>query len=354
MNKKAVDVQFNWIFVLIAGAVILAFFFSVVQKQRALSEEKLAIALSSQMDAIFTGAIERQSTIQTLVTPQPGIAFACSDVCECTYRIGSKSTEFRDKILFAPALIKDQDALAWAVEWERPFRIANFLLLTNPTIKYYLIYDKDDPTTQSPQLFARLSKGLPKELNIETLQYPDRISGLTPQGYAETRFIFLSTPQKPTLESLNSGFAKEDVSGLWIDADGQQAIFYEKRDSGKPSFDSYPTALAGDATAYGAMFAADHDMYNCMMRRAFRQMDIIARISAERAKLLQQAMDAQNPPRAECAYDAQHLTGVAGDAAKLATAFPDDKEALGAIAAAQAELKRENDNLFPQSCPVIY
>jgi len=352
MNRRGIELQFNWIFILIAGAVILAFFFSVVQKQRALSEEKLSITLATQMDAIFTGAIESKGTTQILATPQPGIAFACTNVCDCFYRIGTKSTEFRDKLLFAPAFIKDEDARAWSVEWKLPFRVANFLLLTNPRVIYYLVYDAGDQL--SAQLYQRISKALPKEINMQAFSSLGAVSQLSPQGYAHTRFVFLGIdPVNPSTLGLSRAFADQEVSAVKIDPDLSSAIVYEKSDPEELSFNSYQTLLAGDATAYAAIFAADHQMYNCMMQRAFKELGVVADVSARRALALDSALSA----RPECAlYQPAHdvLNEVVQKAGLLSTQFPQAEEALSTIKAVQPELQRQNNNLILQSCPELY
>jgi hypothetical protein len=350
MDKRAIELQFHWIFILIAGALILAFFFSVVQKQRALSEEKLAVTLSAQMDAIFAGAIESKGTTQRLVTPQPGIAFACSQVCECNFVIGDKATEFRDKILFAPALIADQDAIAWAVDWKAPFRVANFLMLTNPGIKYYLIYDNANP--RSSQLHDKVRKALPKELNAESLPSPDRVLAVSPEGDAQTRFVFIGTA-KPDLRQLGAEFADEDVSGIWIDDDASRVVFYEMAGFGELDFNELPSALAGDATLYGAIFAGDRRMYDCMAKRGFEKLAIVADVQAKRAAALQSSL-----ARPECPYITQTLDMVARAATALSGAPSLDTEeaavALQTVLQAQSELKRQNDNLILQSCPELY
>ncbi len=350
MSKRAIELQFHWIFILIAGAVILAFFFSVVQKQRALSEEKLSITLAGQMDAIFTGAIESKGTTQSLVTPKPGIAFSCSKVCECNYHIGRKATEFRDKLLFAPAMIKDQDAIAWAIEWKLPFRIANFLLLTNPTIKYYIVYERGDQLSE--QLYRRVNIALPKELNQVAIGSLRDITRLTPQGDAQTRLVFLGT-QEPDLRSLNLDFAREDVSGVWINADAITAVFYEKTDPDELEFSEYPSVLAGDTTVYGAIFAADHQMYECVMKRAFEKLGVIAQVQAKRAQELKNTVSAARP---ECAYVLQDLQTVAQKAEQVAgaQALRDAEAAISVIRGAQSALQLQNTNLIKQSCPELY
>jgi hypothetical protein len=352
MRKQAIELQFHWIFMLIAGAVILAFFFSVVYKQQELSEQRLSITLAAQMDAIYTGAIESKGTAQRLVTPRPGIAFACSEVCECNYFIGTKATEFSDKLLFAPAFIKGQDAVAWALEWKLPFRIANLLMLTNPTIKYYLVYEAGDPNSE--QVFKRFSKALPSEINQEILRSPDAVYGLTPQGYAHTRLVFLGTARKPDLRNLHLDFRAEDVSGIWIGQDLRQVVFFEKTDPEELVFNEYPSLLAGDATTYAAMFAADHQLYDCVMKRAFEKMRIVALVQAERARALQNAMSISQ--QFQCSYVLQDLDAVAQAAGQIAAApvFRGQESALATIRGAESELKRQNDNLILQSCPELF
>ena len=352
MDRKAIEMEFHWIFVLIAGAVILTFFFSLVQKQQDLSERKLSVTLAAQMDAIFTGAIESKGTTQTLVTPQPGIAFSCNNVCECAYTIGEKTTEFSDKLMFAPPLLKGQDAVAWALDWKLPFRIANFLILTNPTIKYYVVYETSESVSE--RLHARLKKALAAELNVETLGSLSSAYDMTYQGESHTRFIFLGTSE-PSLSSLHTTFEEQDVSGVWI-KDERSAVFSDKTDPDELSFREREVLLAGDATAYAAMFSADADMYECMLKRGFGKMAIVAEVNHGRARELKEALI----DRPECQYILQDIDNVRMNAAILSASkrlneqVPEVAEAFGTIRVAQGELQRQNDNLLRQSCPELY
>ena len=56
-NKKGViEVQFNWVFIIIIGAVIIAFFVNMSMKQKGVSEEKLSVTIAEHMKTILTGA----------------------------------------------------------------------------------------------------------------------------------------------------------------------------------------------------------------------------------------------------------------------------------------------------------
>jgi hypothetical protein len=362
MNRRGIELQFNWIFILIAGALILAFFFSVVQKQRALSEEKLSITLSSQMDAIFTGAIESRGTEQILPTPKPGIAFSCSDVCECNYMIGKTPTEFGGMLMFAPPLIKGQDTIAWTIDWKLPYRVANFLLLTNPNVKYYLVYDANNQL--SLQLFKKVTKAIPAGLNMEKVSTPSSVSGVSPGGYEHTRFVFLGTENPLAyIQNLNPDFQSKEVSGVWIDDKLDSVVFFEKSDPDLLEFNQPVMPLAGEETAYASIFASDHLMYKCMMRRAFDKLGAVSMVHAERAKSLKAEMESADPPRLDCvgSYDliVTDLNNVAGWAKALSASFPEAEAGTGAgalsnVLGARSGLQQQNQNLLLQNCPEIY
>jgi len=53
VGKRGIEMQFHWIFILIAGAIILAFFFSLVAKQKSLSEEKLSISSFKELAIVL-------------------------------------------------------------------------------------------------------------------------------------------------------------------------------------------------------------------------------------------------------------------------------------------------------------
>ena len=55
-KRGQIEITFNWIYIVIAGAVILLFFFSLVVKQKQISEERLSNEVVQIMSSILTGA----------------------------------------------------------------------------------------------------------------------------------------------------------------------------------------------------------------------------------------------------------------------------------------------------------
>lgn len=352
MNKNGLELQFHWIFVLIAGAIILFFFFSVVQKLRSISEERLSITLSTDIDAIFSSAVESRGTSQVLTIPESGIAFSCSDVCDCNFWIGKKSTQFRDKIIFAPGLLDEGKTIAWSLDWKVPFRAANFLFLMSPEDKYFFVMNKYD--SRSRNLFSRLNRSLPSDVPLSIIA-PDEVPGITSFEGLRYRLVFLDVPASPPF-GLREGFKDADVSAVYVNSVEKTVTFYSK-DKKRLSFSADSSLFMGDPGIFAAVFSDDRDMFECGMKKAFSRLSIVASTLRSRAAALESDMAAAN--RSDCIYSAPNMNYLAdiSSSAKMlgdTSSFIDNKGELATISWAVDGLDGLNSNLIHQSCPWIY
>ena len=62
-RKAQIETQFNWLFILVAGAVILIFFAGIVIKQKSSSEQKIAENVMTDLQSIFTGGSVSTGTL---------------------------------------------------------------------------------------------------------------------------------------------------------------------------------------------------------------------------------------------------------------------------------------------------
>ncbi|MBW2973333.1 hypothetical protein KY346_02990 [Candidatus Woesearchaeota archaeon] len=345
MKKRGFEMQFHWIFILIAGAVILAFFFSVVAKQKSLSEQKLSITLSENIEAVFSGAIESKGTAQLLAMPKGGLSFSCSEACDCNFWIDDKATSFSDKILFAPSLIEGQDAVAWSNEWKMPFRITNFLYITNPNIKYYLVYEAG----KNDRLFDRINKSFPPGLNVAVLRDPNEVEDVPYEGYPETKFIFLDVVNPEiNLMGMDSDFKREEVSAINIQPNANSITFYEKTPK-EIEFTSKSSPFAGEPWIFAAIFAADKQMYDCGLRAAFLKLSHVAQVIYGRAKMIQANITQIKP---ECTYLLDSFDVLIESSKSFVNQL--DFSSISGIAQAADDIERENKNIILLSCPEIY
>ncbi|MBI4450498.1 hypothetical protein HY642_00860 [Candidatus Woesearchaeota archaeon] len=359
-RKSQVDVQANWIFILIAGAVILAFFFNVVAKQKEFAEQKRSISLLTDFDALLNAAEQAKGAAQSLAMPSIKANFRCDEACRCEYGIGSiQPTSYRDKILFSSNKIEGNNIVLWTLDWKLPFRITNFIYATNDRVKYFFIYDDSDP--ESKKLKAQLERDLPSQVNAEYVTF-DQIHAEGPcaadnscaknENYIRVKFVLLNLPANITV---HSSFADTDWNFVGIYTPNR-ILYYPK---GKPGVElkALPaTYYANKESMYGAIFADDKTMYECQMRVAFGRAATLAEIYRKRIAAVQQPLSQQ------CIYPAEVtsedtstglLARIASEAEKQLATISDP----GVIQGTAAKLGTLNEELTRKQgrkCPIVY
>src|SRR3989338_6564442 len=148
-KKGVIEVQFNWVFIIIIGAVILAFFVSMSMKQKGASEEKLSITIAEHMKTILTSAEVTERSVNLITVPNKDITYECG-----TGFSVSSMASFNPKIIFAPSPLKSQSQklITWSLDWNVPFRVTNFLYLTSPDILYILVHDFGNVDEKCPTI----------------------------------------------------------------------------------------------------------------------------------------------------------------------------------------------------------
>jgi hypothetical protein len=344
--KGQFEVQFNWIFILIAGAVILAFFFSIVLKQRTISEEKLALTLANELDAITTGASIAKGAAQRLALPKAGIDFQCSDDCACTFNIGRVSKDNRDKLIFAPHHIEGDDIVFWTLDWNVPFRATNFLFVTNDRVKYFFV---NDDSAESQQLVAKVKALLPEQANADfvTLEDVDCSDGecVKNENYVRVKFVFLSTDPNFGGLQLDDSFSDTELAAAHITPG--VITFFKRVSKVSPDFDEATSFYAGDATLFAAIFSDDEAMYRCNMQSALGRLSYVSNILETRVNTFR-----EDPLLLDhCSYNTGTIENIGRIASEQHTIL---NEGLGELQGLSSTLIDENEVLLRQSCPTIY
>lgn len=287
INKKAVEMQFHWIFILIAGALILGFFFSFALKQRAVGQERLQYTLLSQVDDILAKSQLKGGTAQHIPTPRQGIGFSCTQGCDCAFQIDNAQRQFNLPI-FSPELIRGQDTFIWSMEWEQPYRVTNFLFLTNPEHKYYLVYDPQN--SNSVKLHSELTKNIPPAITqnneiITQFNYQNvtigELSNLEAEDF-EHKFIFIQT--NPTVPS---DFNRVAAQAIQV---GETTITFLSKTTRQNTFQENDIQRhIGLTSIYAAIFAQDGAMYTCGIEHALGKLATTSKVLAHRAAEIQKA-----------------------------------------------------------------
>ena len=231
-NKKGViELQFNWIFILIAGAVILIFFGYLVTTIRGTAEEKTSTTVLSNLETILTGAGVSTGTINFIKLPKSEVEISCE-----RFSIGDLRRTIESDVIFAPRKIKGRDLMTWTLEWAVPYRVNNFLYLTSPQVRYVLVFDGTFGSN-SESLMLKINESLPEEINKEIVKTSGAASfplysSIKDLNNYEVRFIFFNLDPTITIPSELSNMNDKDVTALKIDASLIEGVgvltFYQK------------------------------------------------------------------------------------------------------------------------------
>ena len=158
MRKRgAIEIQFNWIFVFMVGAMILLFFFGFVSSQRERSDQILAYKVVRDTSTIITplGVSSGKSDLITIIKP---IEFSCdpstctSHGCTSSFSVQESGVKWETpvQVIFSPDLIKGRKMVTWSVDWGMPYRVTNFIYLTSPDGKGPIQLTKNAGNNESP------------------------------------------------------------------------------------------------------------------------------------------------------------------------------------------------------------
>lgn len=319
-KKGVISVQFNWVFILIAGVLILLFFGSLVLKMRSASDTSIAETIMTNMQTIMTGAEVSVRTINPIEIPNTEIRFSCDSMS-----VGKLSTTItKNKIVFSPTVIKGRKLLAWALDWNSPYHVTNFLYLTTPNIKYVFVNPTGDYANGLYDL-------LPEEINKIRV---DDISGITNTGNYFRLIFFNDLPEVPL--ALISA-PNNDVSAINIISN--KIEFYNKRGSEFIQIGLAADYL-GEPMLLGSLFSQDIDDYKCNLKKAFNKLNIVTQVYKKRTEVLAES---------GCApyYDTDPFS-------YIITHSKDDNIDINEINRKIEEIKRYNKNLQSESCPTLY
>ncbi|MCB9362470.1 hypothetical protein H6504_03460 [Candidatus Woesearchaeota archaeon] len=297
MSKAQIQVQFNWIFVLIVGGMIVLFFTNVVNTQQDISEKKIAVTVINDLETVATGAGVSKGTSQVLNKPDIDLEFDCN-YCDCNFNMKESAKSFGDMVIFAPNRIEGRKMVAWTKDWNAPYRIVNFLYLTGPQVIYYII---SGPTAPEIQFRSFINESLPSSIITE---YGGNVGTIINNNYPIVKVVYLTCPTLGPLDAVfktdanhfkNWGIEREDLTAVCID--GDNAPFYDRGDmaffKAVNSFGNWEWELenvsmefVGDESIFAGIFAHDFDLYYCNMRNAYDRMNLITEIYEARTTRL--------------------------------------------------------------------
>ena len=358
--RAQLEIQFNWIFVLIAGGVILIMFFGVTRSLQQGSEAQVQVDVSSDLRTTLVGVkVGRSST--TIPVPPVGLTLDCDGL-----KVGTTQGLLLGPT-FGPRRLRGTSIMAWSHDWDIPMRVENFLYLSSPQVKYIFIRNPG-----AEFLVDELVGSLPP-IDTEVVDSCEDLDALNPSSQFDLHVIQFDMRGSDEDPALPDASPVDDLCAIpkkFYSQNREVVETYIQPDTSAPADleeamhagyvflrdqDGFlvHSAYLGDATVYGALFSAGPQLFSCMNVKAFENAGIVLENTKRRLETIfneglpagSSCLDAyQSILTNELVHLQDDIDGLlAGQDIPAQTVFQ-DRDAL----------ERQNSQLQFLSCPTIY
>lgn len=336
-TRAIIEVQFNWIFVLIAGMVIFLFIISLIMSQKKHAEELINIDLVKKITTTLRGKQQLSNTYNEVDIPDIKIYFNCDNETD-TAEFRLEGSPMRERlpleIIFASESFSSNMMQIWTQDFSVPFTVTRFMYISNPSQIFIIYAPPSNPPSPSSAYAMMLFKELPANITKKEADNVADIGALS-SGFSTVKIICFGND----CSSLNSyDHIRVDPSSKGLFSYGK-VVFHKK-----PSINNNMTYITA-AGLFGAIFSDDAEYYDCQMKRALSQFEIKRSLQYQRLLMIQPEIHANNsecePVLASPLLTLKDLGGYGlNDSAY--------------IYAGMMKLEINNKDLVFKGCPLVY
>ena len=324
--KRGVGIQFNCIFVLIVCAILLTLFIGNIQKQKSISVLSTNVVILNSLGFILSSSAVIGGTVNVVEIPKTRIEFECNKIS-----IGSVSKQLNGMNIFAPRVLDDNNIITMTLDWNVPYRAANFLYLTSAKIRYIFVGNSS---------FARdIFEMIPDEINNDGYTNVDVIED---ENDDSVRLIFFN--RDPEIPS-NLKEIREGITALKVDGDedkGKVEFFDFVGDKFESRGISYYFRESG---LLGAIFTDNLETYECAMKNSFDGLRVVSQVYEKKTNNLGLYYGNE-----QCAQN--YYSGFIVEIKEASSTF--SQSSINEISEAMKNLEEQNKKIQEESCIPIY
>jgi hypothetical protein len=283
-RKAALEMQFNWIFVLIAGAVVFAFIIAIIlgisRAKRNSGDADLVENLDTILKTAQQSSMNSKEAFRNITSSGFTLQLVCDGEDYSIMQSGSAQKNIQSLIIFSRGNLGGKRIYAWNRNFELPFLVGTFLYLSDDNTQYVFVDSDANTKVALQEMYAEV----PLDRN-KRLMNRGGLASFEDTGYEHYTFIFQN--EMPNVDAELSRIPKKKISVVDFmpanDADygalGGLTFYSGKTDSTKNSNYVQIESL------YGAIFSEDQEFYDCTMKKALKrlrfQLDVTKRRSAD-------------------------------------------------------------------------
>lgn len=340
-RRAAIQVQFTWLFALLAGAVIFLFFVMFIRNLGKSSEQTFCADVREHLTTVFASAQTSLGTMNNISIPKLDIQFDCTG-----YNLPCRES-FGNNIIFSPQSITGHALITYARGWDMPYRSSNMLYLTQPEVRYIFFED----------IFDDMGDILPDAVNKDVVSLTEAAS-LKNENSPTVRVVVKQGNWNPdnldlgALKSLDSDvLSVVEVKKLSAASETAEVTYFEK--TGDKTYKPIEPAFTviGEEALLGAVFSGSSELFGCTLNRALKRYMYVTEIYYLRAEELKSA---SMPTICKEKYEQARtkLLALSGEYGEIAHYMQSGSP--GSITTYIGEIAALNNQLKLFSCPTLY
>ena len=299
MNKKGEGEQFNWIFVIVAGSIILSFFILFTFKYIELQEKRQDVDTVRFFGGKVIGAGSRLQVgsggAAVDSNEQEGLRFGYN--VNLGYRCNGNESlilvnqgetawyKLQDEVVFMDNSMKVNALDLWVLPWNYPFYVTNFIYLGDPRTTFYLVSDSS-------------TKEFVNNLDITSAFKIERATKgyFTIKPYSKVIYFLDSVPTKQDIQTIKKNITSVDF--VFINIGKKEASFFILKEGRWSKPVKFYITKDNYGQLFGAIFSNDAESFSCNIKISLNRVKIVSKLYSKRAGLLSQI-----DRRSECHYN---------------------------------------------------
>ena len=332
MKQGQVEVSYNWIFVLVAGAALFGFLIFLVASERDATEQRIANQYTNNLyNLINLQYQDEPGSSETLQTYSETFEFFC-DAGGHGFRIEGGSTErtFETQPVFTPPQLSG-DVISQNLEYKMPFHLSPLLLVTDSNTKYYFIDDQGEDTMT--RLYSQMANEFDKE-------------------------ILSSGDYEPTHRT-NIVIAHPDVG---IDAENIVTVKQTDSETVSETFRAYNVTIGGESyellgasLVLSSIITGNQSLFQCGLDKVRQRANKTLQLKLERSKQIKD--DIEPDDFEEDCKSVFNVSGSLKGVIPLLTIYSDNIGDIGrskGVLLNVTKIDKRDEELGRFSCPRVY
>lgn len=330
MNNKraAIEIQFNWIFIVIVGAILFLFIISLVFNQKKSADTQLTQDVLKKISSNIKGKQQLTNTFSQIETIKTSYVFSCDpETLISDFKIANAQREQLPlEIIFTPREFTAQKIDLLTLDFNVPFTVTRFIYIS-PSNMIFIIYNASENQEYSRDIYDALPN-----VNKKFVDSESALANIL-KSYNTYRVICFKDSCPRNYNYIN---IEPSIEGNVF---SYGSISYNSRIS-RNSVNYF-----GKESLLGAIYSDNQKYYLCQMNRALKQFELKRQLYEKRIEILQREFQNTN---SEC-YNVLVLPLTT--LRNMENKGLEDSKDLYELS---NRLKNDNTDLLFRGCPLIY